>query len=113
MGLSILQTNSPSKLTCHDDPRGEVYPVLPLLPHAVPRDARVVPEVPLADLVDPQLCAVVADADPGRQLDVAVALEPDDLRSWSAAGLKKFAKINRAAKIQVAKSSYKAVQWEM
>ncbi len=64
-----------------------MYPVGAPRPDPVPGDAGVVAEVPRAEVVDPELGAVVEDAHAVGEADVAVALEPHDLRGGRAAGL--------------------------
>ncbi len=86
----MLHMNSARALTRHDDPGGEVYPVLSLPPHPVARDAGVVPQVGLDHRVDPQLGPVVEHPHPPGGGHVAVALEPHDLGGGGAASLRGF-----------------------
>ena len=72
-------------LTGHDDLAGEVD--VPLA-DPVPGYARVVAEIPLQDVADPELGAIVEHADPVRDLHGLVLLVPEDLRGRGSAGLK-------------------------
>ena len=70
--------------TCHDELGGVVDAAIV---DAVARDARVVAEVALQHVGDPELGAVVEDADAAGDLDGLVRLVPQDLGGRGAAGL--------------------------
>lgn len=68
----------------HSSPRNDDPCRVRDLALAVARDARVVPDVLVSNVADPQLCAVVKDAHSARRLYGVRVLVPQDLRCGSA-----------------------------
>ena len=75
---------STASLTRHGDGR-RVRDVIRA--DAIPGHTDVIPKIPLQDVVNPQLCAVVEHPDPVRDLDGGVVLVPEDLRGGGPAGV--------------------------